>query len=160
MPRPLYSEQDNRFYNEAPKVQMPWWNDTISTNTTIHHSTNTATADTCIQYFCTAITMHKIIVEAKKTRCTESSTVASYRCGKSNHSAANCRFKTAKCHKCGCIGHIKINLPVVQNQFRMARQSSSSGLEDKNCDAGEYDLFALDSVLGRSQPFMVNRCPH
>ena len=35
----------------APKVQMPRWNDTI------HHSTNTATADACIQEFCTAITM-------------------------------------------------------------------------------------------------------
>ena len=39
--------------NEAPKVQMPRWNDTVSTNTTIHHSTNTATADVCIQDFCT-----------------------------------------------------------------------------------------------------------
>ena len=36
---------------------MPRWNDTISTNTTIHHSTNTATADAFIQDFCTAITM-------------------------------------------------------------------------------------------------------
>ena len=27
---------------------MPRWNDTLSTNTTIHHSTNTATADACI----------------------------------------------------------------------------------------------------------------
>ena len=35
----------------APKVQMPRWNDTI------HHSTNTATADACLQEFCTAITM-------------------------------------------------------------------------------------------------------
>ena len=39
----------------APKVQMPRWNDTLSTNKTIHHSTNTA--DACIQDFCTAITM-------------------------------------------------------------------------------------------------------
>ena len=44
-------------HNEAPKVQMPRWIDIISTNTTIHHSTNTATADACIQDFCTAITM-------------------------------------------------------------------------------------------------------
>ena len=43
--------------NKAPKVQMPRWNDTLSTNTTIHHSTNTATADACIQDFCTAIIM-------------------------------------------------------------------------------------------------------
>ena len=43
--------------NEAPKVQMPRWNDIISTNTTIHHSTNTATADAYIQDFCTAITI-------------------------------------------------------------------------------------------------------
>ena len=36
---------------------MPRWIDIISTNTTIHHSTSTATADARIQDFCTAITM-------------------------------------------------------------------------------------------------------
>ena len=34
---------------------MPRWNDTV------HHSTNTATADACIQDFCTANTMHYAI---------------------------------------------------------------------------------------------------
>ena len=32
----------NTIIYEAPKVQMPRWNDTI------HHSTNTATADACM----------------------------------------------------------------------------------------------------------------
>ena len=32
--------------------------------------------------------------------------VACYRCGKSNHLAQQCRFKTVKCHGCGKIGHI------------------------------------------------------
>ena len=44
-------------HNEAPKVQMPRWNDTLSTNTTVHHFTDTATAGPCIQDFCTAITI-------------------------------------------------------------------------------------------------------
>ena len=78
------------------------------------------------------------------------------RCGKSNHTAANCRFKTAKCHKCGRIGHIKI-------ACRAKSNSTSQGSvklvleEGKNSDAaGEYDLFALDAVVSRSQPFMVD----
>ena len=37
--------------NEAPKVQMPRWNETISTKTTIHQ----LTADACIQDLCTAV---------------------------------------------------------------------------------------------------------
>ena len=45
--------------NKAPKVQMPRWNDTISTNTTINHSTNTAVPQlnwACLQ--CLACTAH------------------------------------------------------------------------------------------------------
>ena len=30
-----------------------------------------------------------------------------YRCGRTGHSAARCRFKDVKCHHCGKIGHIK-----------------------------------------------------
>ena len=33
-------------------------------------------------------------------------TVSCYRCGKSNHTAQQCRFKTVKCHGCGKLGHI------------------------------------------------------
>ena len=29
-----------------------------------------------------------------------------YRCGRSNHTHANCKFKNAKCHECGKTGHI------------------------------------------------------
>ena len=29
-----------------------------------------------------------------------------YRCGRSNHNAANCKFKEAQCHNCGKTGHI------------------------------------------------------
>ena len=43
--------------NEAPKASVPRWNDSISIKTIIHHSSNTATADACIQDFCTAIAM-------------------------------------------------------------------------------------------------------
>ena len=51
----LVNKEGGASYYEAPKVLMPQWNDTISTNTTIHHSTNTATADACIQDFCTVL---------------------------------------------------------------------------------------------------------
>ena len=51
----LVSKEGGASYFEAPKVPMPQWSDTISTNTTIHHSTNTATADACIQDFCTVL---------------------------------------------------------------------------------------------------------
>ena len=29
-----------------------------------------------------------------------------YRCGKTDHEAAICKFKTAKCHACQKIGHL------------------------------------------------------
>ena len=43
----LEAEGDKTGINEAPKVQMPRY---YITNTTINHSTNTATADACILY--------------------------------------------------------------------------------------------------------------
>ena len=30
-----------------------------------------------------------------------------YRCGKQNHKSAQCPFRTAKCHNCGKVGHIR-----------------------------------------------------
>ena len=47
----------------APKVQMPRW------NVTVHHSTNTATADACIQDFCTAITMQCFSYAIRSQSC-------------------------------------------------------------------------------------------
>ena len=57
MGQTYYSRIIIKHINEAPKVQMPRWNDT---NTTIHHSTNTATADAWIsvqQSQCSALVM-------------------------------------------------------------------------------------------------------
>ena len=34
------------------------------------------------------------------------SKIVCYRCGKQGHSAADCKFKTAKCHVCDKTGHI------------------------------------------------------
>ena len=34
-------------------------------------------------------------------------TGACYRCGKADHRATHCPFKTASCHNCGKVGHIK-----------------------------------------------------
>ena len=34
----IVSKEGGASYYEAPKVLMPQWNDTMSTNTTIHHS--------------------------------------------------------------------------------------------------------------------------
>ena len=48
---------------------MPRWIDIISTNTTIHHSTNTATADACIQDFCTAVTMQCFSYAIRSQSC-------------------------------------------------------------------------------------------
>ena len=61
-----------------------------------------------------------------------------------------------KCHKCGRIGHIKNACRAKSTPQGPSGPSVKFVREDKNSDAGEYDLFALDSVLGRSQPFMVD----
>ena len=79
-----------------------------------------------------------------------------YRCGKSNHKAASCRFKTAKCYNCGRVGHVKA---VCRSKTKMTtrRDSVQQVFEERETtsDTEEYSLHALDSA-GSRQPFVVN----
>ena len=47
-----------------------------------------------------------------------------YRCGRSNHTPANCKFKNASCHKCGKTGHIA---PACQSTSTRPPQSWRQG---------------------------------
>ena len=82
-----------------------------------------------------------------------------YRYGKSGHSAARCRFKDAKCHYCGKIGHIRAATP---------ERKDRAGSKPNLCVwfrerwGKEYLLFHIKST-GRSNPLMITirgeNCP-
>ena len=80
-------------------------------------------------------------------------------CGKSNHSPANCRFKSAKCNHCGKVGHIKAACRALRKpadrtvcskhrDIRLVRETSAE-------HATEYTLFSLNSE-DRHKPYTVS----
>ena len=76
-----------------------------------------------------------------------------YRCGKTNHKASNCRFKSAKCHNCGKTGHLKT---VCQQPVKKDRRDSVKKLRDERDSQSpeEYTLFSLGEESSR-KPFIV-----
>ena len=84
---------------------------------------------------------------------------ACHRCGKSNHSPANCHFKSAKCNHCGKVGHIKAACRALRKpadrtvcskhrDIRLVHETSAE-------HATEYTLFSLNSE-DRHKPYTVN----
>ena len=76
-----------------------------------------------------------------------------YRCGKTNHKANNCRFKTVKCHNCGKIGHLKAVCQQVKKDRRDPVKQISEDERDGQAPE-EYTLFALNEESSR-KPFVV-----
>ena len=87
--------------------------------------------------------------EIHKVEKIVSTHVSCYRCGKSNHSSFNCRFKTARCYNCGKFGHIKevCRGKAIPNkiQYLQKERSQMEVTEDKD----EYDLFTITSTQAR-----------
>ena len=77
-----------------------------------------------------------------------------YRCGKQNHKASNCRFKSVRCHNCGKIGHLKAvsQQSAKRDRREQVKQISEEQKEDSKPD--EYTLYALEDNSNR-QPFLV-----
>ena len=84
-----------------------------------------------------------------------------YRCGKSNHSAADCRFKDAECHSCGKQGHIapacRSNPP---SQFKKTEKRrfkthlvEPDGNSSTDSEADTYHLYRLTEPS--TQPITV-----
>lgn len=85
-----------------------------------------------------------------------------YRCGRSDHTALDCRFKTAKCHGCGKVGHLvrvcrsKSSLKSAKTdatrapgiQVLQAEQGAEDQLPHAQTPGEEYALFHLGSEPG------------
>ena len=85
-----------------------------------------------------------------------------FRCGKGSHPPAKCKFKEAKCHQCGKVGHIK---PVCRSrpvdkadQPPTRRRNVHCVQDDMDTEpTKEYTLFNL-TANKRSHPFQVTVC--
>jgi len=55
------------------------------------------------------------------------------RCGKANHEPAQCPFKSARCHNCGKVGHIR----------KVCRQPLKNSNQNPNCKRGERSTKAV-----------------
>ena len=76
-----------------------------------------------------------------------------YRCGKMNHKANNCHFKSAKCHNCGKVSHLKT---VCQQPVKKDRRDSVKQLKEERDSQSpeEYTLYSLGEESSR-KPFIV-----
>ena len=86
----------------------------------------------------------------------ETRNILCYRCARPGHSPANCRFQSAKCHKCQKIGHI-MRACTAQRPTKAVRQVTHEEAPQDDDDFGiqnaEYSLFNLNSTS--NQPFQV-----
>lgn len=74
----------------------------------------------------------KLRATSRSTRKEDTPTYSKcYRCGKSNHRASNCRFKSAKCHNCGKTSHLKAvcQQPVKKDRRDAVKQISEDERE-------------------------------
>ena len=76
-----------------------------------------------------------------------------YRCGKISHAATctSCRFRTAKCHSCGRVGHLKAVCRGKSRRDVIKRISDETPVKESS----EYTLYALDAMAGSTPPFTV-----
>ena len=94
-----------------------------------------------------------------------------YRCGRF-HSSSVCRFKEAKCHNCGKIGHIKVvcrsapknatdsqrNVAEPRNSSRLkllSEETQSGNEESDHSEFDEYTMFNLNRVH-REPPLLIS----
>ena len=71
-----------------------------------------------------------------------------FRCNKTGHNAASCRFKAMRCHQCGKTGHIKAacrsaSHPAKGVKSLTAQEEQPSLLQEESGE--EYQLFAVDT---------------
>ena len=90
------------------------------------------------------------------------STQTCFRCGKGSHPLAKCKFKEAKCHQCGKVGHIKpvhCSRPMDKANQPPTRWGNTHCVQDDmNTEpTKEYTLFNL-TASKHSHPFQVTVC--
>ena len=70
-----------------------------------------------------------------------------YRCG-DKHNAADCKFKTAECHKCGKKGHIAraCRSKTSTKELRPQRKSMQHATNNVTKDSEDYTMYNLSGV--------------
>ena len=77
-----------------------------------------------------------------------------WRCGKSNHTPNNCRFKDASCHHCGQFGHIKPMCRRRQGQTNAVYEQSDQ--EQPYVDTHFANVLTIEKYSKTSNPYKIN----
>ena len=78
-----------------------------------------------------------------------------FRCGRSNHKPASCKFKKARCHNCGQVGHLKASPsagPAEEGDKSKKRKESVKTVNS----AGLRRRDSIASPAAQAQPIMVD----
>ena len=73
----------------------------------------------------------KLGTRSNSQKTNEPRTYACYRCGRSNHTPATCKFKDAQCHSCGKTGHITAVCRSRASQSKQAGQKTHRIQDDQ-----------------------------
>lgn len=84
----------------------------------------------------------KLGTRSNSQKTNEPRTYACFRCGRSNHTPATCKFKDAQCHSCGKTGHIATVCRSRASQPKQAGQKTHRIQDDQqSSDESDGDLF-------------------
>ena len=93
---------------------------------------------------------------------TPSPPVHCFRCNKTSHNAASCRFKSARCHQCRKTGHIKAACRSSQHPAKGGVKSllaeDDLSLSPPVAEGEEYQLFAVEAEDIDNRLSIVAKC--
>ena len=77
-----------------------------------------------------------------------------YCCGRLGHSLANCHFKTAKCHNCHKVGHLKKTCTAGRTA-KDVRQMTEDSPPLSDCESSEYTIYT-EFIIKQAYPSASN----
>lgn len=77
-----------------------------------------------------------------------------YRCGRSNHKPADCKFKDARCHACGKTGHIA---PVCRSKAMESKKGRAEHHESKKTHHVQDDKQSSDDAASSDGEFLLHK---
>ena len=102
------------------------------------------------------------LLKVKMAKGQTSPPVRCFRCNKTGHNAASCRFKSVRCHQCGKTGHLKAACHHRSSQrpakggVKSLQAEDDSLLSPPAVESEEYQLFAVEAEdVGCTPPLTV-----